>query len=219
MQDGGEDFGRPVVALVGRDCRIEPGEVVIARLTKLSRSVAGKLVVVRGSASRMRRARGCMGRHWRSRPRTGGSCVRRCAPTVRGSRPRRKIVSPERLGATAGILPYRASMHGVIGPSCRWWSSSTPSGVTVNCISRADPNRHHGSHPGGPKDGVRGAAEGVRRSAEPEEAAQMTLSLLLPAACTSRAFVGSMAGDDPERVRPAGLQTIRQPNVKGASAW
>jgi hypothetical protein len=59
----------------------------------------------------------------------------------------------------------------------------------------------------------------LRRSAEPEEAAQMTLSLLLPAACTSRAVVGSMAGDDPERVRPAGLQTIRQPNVKAASAW
>ena len=120
VQDGGEDFGRPVVALVGRDCRIEPGEVVIARLTKLSRSVAGKLVVVRGAASRMRRARGCMGRHWRSRPRTRGSCVRRCATSVRGSRPRRKIASPERLGATAGILPYRASMHGVIGPNCRW---------------------------------------------------------------------------------------------------
>src|SRR4249919_2013863 len=44
VQDGDQDFGRPVVALVGRDCRIEPGEVVIARLTKLSRSVAGKLV-------------------------------------------------------------------------------------------------------------------------------------------------------------------------------
>ena len=117
VQDGGEDFGRPVVALVGRDCRIEPGEVVIARLTKLSRSVAGKLVVVRGAASRMRRARGCMGRHWRSRPRTGGSCVRRCATSVRGSRPRRKVASPEGLGATAGILPYRASKHGVIGPT------------------------------------------------------------------------------------------------------
>jgi hypothetical protein len=60
----------------------------------------------------------------------------------------------------------------------------------------------------------------LRRSAEPEEAAQVTLSLLLPAACTSRGrSSSSMAGGDPERVRPTGLQTIRQPNVKGASAW
>jgi hypothetical protein len=161
VQDGGEDFGRPVVALVGRDCRIEAGEVVIARLTKLSRSVAGQLVVVRGARA------GCDGLAdaWEDiGDQDRVHAVRACGDVrlrMRGAGRVGKSPPPEGLGATAGILPYKASMHGVIGPSCRWWSSSTPSGVTVNCISRADPNRDHGSHPGGPKDGVRGAADGV----------------------------------------------------------
>jgi hypothetical protein len=110
----GEDFGRPVVALVGRDCRIEPGEVVIARLTKLSRSVAGQLVVVRGARA------GCDGLAdaWEDigdqhRVRACGDVRLRCEGAGRVG----KSPPPERLGATAWILPYRASTHGVIGPT------------------------------------------------------------------------------------------------------
>jgi hypothetical protein len=114
VQDGGEGFGRPVVALVGRDCRIEPGEVVIARLTKLSRSVAGQLVVVRGARA------GCDGLAdaWEDigdqhRVRACGDVRLRCEGAGRVG----KSPPPERLGATAWILPYRASTHGVIGPT------------------------------------------------------------------------------------------------------
>ena len=223
VQDGGEDFGRPVVALVGRDCRIEPGEVVIARLTKLSRSVAGKLVVVRGAASRMRRARGCMGRHWRSRPRTRGSCVRRCATSVRGSRPHRERRLDQK-GCSAQRLGSRRTEH-----QARHDRADGVAGGRARAERRdrqlhlpgADQHWHDGCHPGRPTRRRSRTPDSVAPLRRAGEVAQMTLSLWPPAAsshhprgrrCRRRVTIQNAPC-------PTGLQTIRQSNVKGASAW
>ena len=93
------------------------------------------------------------------------------------------IASTEGLGATRFGSPYTAAKTGVIGLTRSLAVELGPEGITVNCIC-----------PGPIRTGMTAAiAEeakleyarrrtALRRYADPEEVAQMTLSLVLPAA-------------------------------------
>jgi len=93
------------------------------------------------------------------------------------------IASTEGLGATGFISPYTASKHGVIGLTRCLAVELGARGVTVNCVC-----------PGPIHTGMTAAIEDeakqkfarrrvpLRRYGDPEEVAQMTLSLVLPAA-------------------------------------
>ena len=93
------------------------------------------------------------------------------------------IASTEGLGATGFISPYTASKHGVIGLTRGLAVELGARGVTVNCVC-----------PGPIHTGMTAAIEDeakqkfarrrvpLRRYGDPEEVAQMTLSLVLPAA-------------------------------------
>ena len=94
------------------------------------------------------------------------------------------VASTEGLGATARISPYTASKHGVVGPHPRRWPwSSGPTGVTVNCICPG-PIRTGMTELIPEEAKVKFARRRVpmRRYGDPEEVAQITLSLVLPAA-------------------------------------
>ena len=93
------------------------------------------------------------------------------------------IASTEALGATAGTGPYTAAKHGVVGLTRSLAVELGPRGVTANCIcpgpiltgmTEAIPEEAR----------TRYARRRVplRRYGDPEEVAQMTLSLALPAA-------------------------------------
>jgi 3-oxoacyl-[acyl-carrier protein] reductase len=93
------------------------------------------------------------------------------------------VASTEGLGATARISPYTASKHGVVGLTRALAVELGPSGVTVNCICPG-PIRT-GMTELIPEDAkVKFARRRVpmRRYGDPEEVAQITLSLVLPAA-------------------------------------
>jgi 3-oxoacyl-[acyl-carrier protein] reductase len=93
------------------------------------------------------------------------------------------VASTEGLGATARISPYTASKHGVVGLTRALAVELGPAGVTVNCVCPG-PIRT-GMTALIPDDAkVKFARRRVplRRYGEPEEVAQVTLSLLLPAA-------------------------------------
>jgi 3-oxoacyl-[acyl-carrier protein] reductase len=93
------------------------------------------------------------------------------------------IASTEGVGATGFISPYTASKHGVIGLTRCLAVELGARGVTVNCVC-----------PGPIHTGMTAAIEDeakqkfarrrvpLRRYGDPEEVAQMTLSLVLPAA-------------------------------------
>jgi 3-oxoacyl-[acyl-carrier protein] reductase len=93
------------------------------------------------------------------------------------------IASTEGLGATARIAPYTSSKHAVVGLTRSLAVELGSRGVTVNCICPGPIKT--GMTAGIPEeDKTKFARRRVplRRYGEPEEVAQITLSLVLPAA-------------------------------------
>jgi 3-oxoacyl-[acyl-carrier protein] reductase len=97
------------------------------------------------------------------------------------------IASTEGLGASAGIAPYTASKHGVVGLTRSLAVELGPTGVTVNCICPGP--IHTGMTSLIPDEAKQKFARRrvpLRRYGDPEEVAHMTLGLVLPASsyCT-----------------------------------
>ena len=93
------------------------------------------------------------------------------------------IASTEGLGASAFNSPYTASKHGVVGLTRALAVELGAKGVTVNCICPGP--IHTGMTAVIPDDAKAKFARRrvpARRYGDPEEVAQMTLSLVLPAA-------------------------------------
>jgi 3-oxoacyl-[acyl-carrier protein] reductase len=93
------------------------------------------------------------------------------------------VASTEGLIATRGLTAYTASKHGVIGLTKSLAVELGRTGVTVNCVCPGPINT--GMTAGIPDDAKDAYARRhvpLRRYGEPEEVAQMTLSLVLPAA-------------------------------------
>ena len=92
------------------------------------------------------------------------------------------IASTEGLGATAGISPYTASKHGVIGLTRALAVELGARGVTVNCVCPGPIVTNMTAFI--PDDAKRKFARRrvpLRRYGDPEEVAHGTLSLVLPA--------------------------------------
>jgi 3-oxoacyl-[acyl-carrier protein] reductase len=114
-----------------------------------------------------------------------GRLIRACLPHLMRNQAGRvvNIASTEGLGATAGMSPYTASKHGVVGLTKSLAVELAARGVTVNCICPGP--IHTGMTAAIPDDAKTKFARRrvpIRRYAQPEEVAQMTLSLVLPAA-------------------------------------
>jgi 3-oxoacyl-[acyl-carrier protein] reductase len=111
--------------------------------------------------------------------------IRACLPHLL-RRPGGRIVniaSTEGLGATPGISPYTASKHGVIGLTRSLAVELGRRGVTVNCICPGPIHTGLTAHiPGDAKAKFARRRVPLGRYGDPEEVAQMTLSLVLPAA-------------------------------------
>ena len=111
--------------------------------------------------------------------------IRACLPYLRRDGQGRivNVASTEGLGATAFLSPYTASKHGVIGLTRSLAVELGPTGVTVNCICPGP--IHTGMTAAIPDEAKAKFARRrvpMRRYADPEEVAHMTLSLVLPAA-------------------------------------
>ena len=111
--------------------------------------------------------------------------VRACLPYLKASGSGRivNIASTEGLGATAGMTPYTASKHGVIGLTRSLAVELGAQGVTVNCVCPGPIST--GMTAVIPDDAKRKFARRrvpLRRYGDPEEVAHGTLSLVLPAA-------------------------------------
>ncbi len=93
------------------------------------------------------------------------------------------IASTEGLGATKGISAYTASKTGVIGLTRSLAIELAGAGITVNCICPGAVNTGMTSNiTEAHKQIFARRRVALKRYAEPEEIAQMTLSLVLPAA-------------------------------------
>jgi len=93
------------------------------------------------------------------------------------------VASTEGLGATAHLSPYTATKHGVVGLTRSLAVELGPTGVTVNCICPGP--IHTGMTaliPDEAKERFARRRVPLRRYGDPEEVAQITLSLVLPAA-------------------------------------
>ncbi|MGH0030700.1 MAG: SDR family NAD(P)-dependent oxidoreductase [Myxococcota bacterium] len=93
------------------------------------------------------------------------------------------VASTEGLGATAGLSPYTATKHGVVGLTRAWAVELGPRGVTVNCICPGPIHTGMTSPiPDAMKQKFARRRVPLRRYGDPEEVAQITLGLVLPAA-------------------------------------
>ncbi len=93
------------------------------------------------------------------------------------------IASTEGLGATAHIAAYTAAKHGVVGLTRSLAVELGPSGVTVNCICPGPIRTGMTAMiPDDAKTKFARRRVPMRRYGDPEEVAQITLGLLLPAA-------------------------------------
>jgi 3-oxoacyl-[acyl-carrier protein] reductase len=111
--------------------------------------------------------------------------VRACLPHLLASGAGRvvNIASTEGLGASGYMTPYTASKHGVVGLTRALAVELGARGITVNCICPG-PIRTGMTAPipDDAKDRFAKRRVPLRRYGDPEEVAQITLSLVLPAA-------------------------------------
>jgi 3-oxoacyl-[acyl-carrier protein] reductase len=111
--------------------------------------------------------------------------IRAALPWLRKSSSPRivNIASTEGLGATRFGSPYTAAKTGVIGLTRSLAVEFGPEGITVNCICPGPINTGMTARiPDEQKAEFARRRTALRRYADPEEVAQMTLSLCLPAA-------------------------------------
>ncbi len=111
--------------------------------------------------------------------------IRLAVPYLRASPAGRvvNIASTESAVTTAGIAAYAASKAGVTGLTRNLAVELGPLGVTVNCVCPGPVNTAMTSHiPADAKATYARRRTALRRYGEPEEVAQMILSLCLPAA-------------------------------------
>jgi 3-oxoacyl-[acyl-carrier protein] reductase len=111
--------------------------------------------------------------------------IRAALPHLRKAKDARivNIASTEALGATRFISPYTAAKTGVIGLTRSMAVEFGPEGITVNCVCPGPINTGMTERiPADQKAEFARRRTALRRYAEPEEVAQMTLSLCLPAA-------------------------------------
>jgi 3-oxoacyl-[acyl-carrier protein] reductase len=93
------------------------------------------------------------------------------------------IASTETIVTTAGMIPYAASKHGVIGLTKSLAVELGRHGITSNCICPGPIDTNMTAPiPQEAKDEYARRRVPLRRYGDPEEVAQMTLSLVLPAA-------------------------------------
>lgn len=111
--------------------------------------------------------------------------IRAALPHLRQSESPRivNIASTEGLGATAGHSPYTAAKHGVIGLTRGLAVELGREGINVNCVCPG-PIRTGMTErvPEEDKQTYAHRRTALRRYGDPEEVAQMTLNLSLPAA-------------------------------------
>ena len=111
--------------------------------------------------------------------------IRACLPHLQATGAGRivNIASTEGLGATAEISPYTAAKHGVIGLTRSLAVELGRTGVTVNCVCPGPIRTGMTARiPDDAKDKFARRRVPLRRYGDPEEVAQMTVSLCLPAA-------------------------------------
>jgi 3-oxoacyl-[acyl-carrier protein] reductase len=110
--------------------------------------------------------------------------IRACLPDLTRNGDGRvvNVASTEALGATAGLSPYTASKHGVVGLTRALAVELGATGVTVNCVCPGPINTGMtAAIPDDMKAKFARRRVPLRRYGEPEEVAHATLGLVLPA--------------------------------------